>query len=169
MIRKDVSPWAVRGLYILALIMVISPLLELVATLWPLRPADLLWRYGALGLSAGYVANVALGLTLVMVMAYWRDHRTLLWSVGLASVLLSVLIVVAMTVFALDLGPIRALRTEELRGATLVAGVMQELKYLAGAMALACLGLGGMRMAGRSGSGAGGREAAPGLLRTGNR
>jgi predicted lysophospholipase L1 biosynthesis ABC-type transport system permease subunit len=161
---KEVSPWAVRGLYLLALIITVSPLFELVANLWPPRPLELLWRYGALGLSAGYMANVALGVALLMVMAYWQGHSKLLWIVGLASVVLSVLVLSAMTMFALDVGQVRALRVEEMQGATLVAGLMQEFKYLIGGLALACLGLGGMRMGG-SGLHGERHEGSPGVLR----
>ncbi len=140
--QKDVSPWAVSGLYLLALIIAVSPLLELMATVWPMRPGELLWRYGALGLFAGYMPNVALGLALVMVLAHWRRHTTILRVVGVTSVTLAVVILLVMGMFALDIGQVRALRADELRGATLVAGMLQEVKYLAGAVALACLGVG---------------------------
>ncbi len=168
MIPKDVSPWALRGLYLLALIITVSPLLDLAAVVWPLRPGELLWRYGALGLAAGHLLNLALGLALVMAVAYGQEHRRLLWLAGLASVVLSALILSAMAIFALDLVAVRALRAEELRGATLIAGLTQQFKFLISGMALASLGLGGLRMGAFRSVGAE-AEVSPGVLRPGNK
>jgi hypothetical protein len=165
---RDVSPWAVRGLYVLGLIITIAPLLELVQATWPFRPAELLWRYGALGLAAGYMPNVTLGLAILMAMTYVQEYPRLLWALGLSSLVLAALILAAMTMFALDFGTVGELRAEELRGATRVAGVLQEIKYLGGGVALAFLGLGALWMGRPSGARAAEREdRSPGALRSG--
>lgn len=144
--KPGVSPWAVRGLYFLALILAITPVTELVSTVWPPRPGDLVWRYGALGLAAAYMPNVTLGIALVLVMAYWRGHRFVMLAVGAASVLLAVGILPVMGLFALDMLQVRALRPPEQQSPVLIAGVIQEVKYLAVAIALLCLGIGGTKM-----------------------
>jgi hypothetical protein len=165
--QRGVSPWLVRALYLIALLMAISPLVEYVTTIWPLRPGDLVWRYGALGLGAGHLPNVTVGLAALLMIAYWRGHRAMFYAAGLASAAGAVLILPAMAMFALDALQFRALREEELRGAVLISGVLQELKYLVSALAMGCLGMGASQMGGSHFPRA--VEPSPGALRAGAR
>lgn len=165
--QRGVSPWLVRGLYLLALLMAISPLVEYVTTIWPMRPGDLVWRYGALGLGAGHLPNVTVGLAALLGIAYWRGHRAVFYAVALASAAGAVLILPAMAMFALDVLEFRALREEQLRGAVLISGVLQELKYLVTALAMGCMGIGAMQMAGSLFPPA--LQPSPGALRAGAR
>jgi hypothetical protein len=161
--KSDVSPWAVWGLYLVALIMAVTPLVELGAMVWPYRPGDLIWRYGALGLAAGHVPNVTVGFALLLALACWRGHARTLRAASFACLVVALLLLPAMAMFALDVGQVRALRPEELRGQVLVSALMQELKYLASGAAMACLGLGGLSTGVASSS----RKRAPGILRAG--
>lgn len=146
--QRGVSHWLVRGLYLLALLLAISPLVEYVTMIWPMRPGDLVWRYGALGLGAGHLPNVTVGLAALLGIAYWKGHRAMFYAAALVSAAGAVLILPAMATFALDVMQFRALREEELRGAVLISGVLQELKYFVTALAMGCLGIGALQMAG---------------------
>jgi hypothetical protein len=164
--QRDVSPWLVRGLYLLALILAVSPLVEYVSMVWPMRPGDLIWRYGALGIGAGHLPNMTVGLAALMAMSSWREHAVVFRGTAIVCLVAAALVLPVMATFALDVVQVRGLREEELRGAVLVSGALQELKYLATALALGCLGLGGMRMAGDVGAAV---RPSPGILRTGSR
>src|SRR5688572_1491582 len=83
------SPWVVWGLYLFAAVLVASPLIDLFSTAWPPRIADLSWRYGFLGLAAGYLHTPMLGVVLAMAVAYWQEHTGTLRALGIVSALVA--------------------------------------------------------------------------------
>jgi hypothetical protein len=150
--RTSVSPWAVAGLYLFAVTLVLYPVMDLATTVWPLRFADLGWRYGFLGLLAGYLHTPLLGLVLAMAVAYWQGHAGTLRAGGLVSLLGTVLLLIVMATFLLDVLAMREVRPEDARAGILVGGILQEVKYLGACLLLGCLGLGGVRTAQRIGA-----------------
>jgi len=161
----EISPWAIRGMVLLALLLAITPAVELLSTIWPLNPSDLIWRYGALGLAAAYLPNLALGVALVVVMAAWQKKPNLLRVAGWAGISLALLIVPAMAMFALDVVQVRALRPEDQQSALLVSGILQEIKYLASGLVLLSMGAGALGSRLRSGHQMG--AGVTGTLKTG--
>jgi hypothetical protein len=149
MSHSEVSPWVVRGLYLFALVLVASPLADLASTVWPMRPTDLPWRYGFLGLGAGYLHTPILGLTLAMMVAWWTDDPSVTRAVGIVMLASSLVLLIAMGMFMLDVLQMRGLREPEMRQAVLVGGLLQELKYGTGLLVLAALGFGSVRTAAR--------------------
>jgi hypothetical protein len=144
MTRFAPSPWAVAALYAFALVLVTSPLIDLLSTAWPPRFGDLSWRYGFFGLGAGYLHTPLIGLVLAAAVAYWREHRRVLRALGLASVAAAGVLVPVLALWPLDVREIAALRAEELRRGVAIGGVIQELKYLGACVVLGCLGIGAL-------------------------
>lgn len=147
MLRQDVSPWIVRGLYLFALVLVLSPLMDLTSTAWPMRPADLAWRYGFLGLAAGYLHTPLLGLVLALLVAWWTGGSAALRVLGVGMMAGALVLMLAMGMFMLDVLQMRGLREPELQQAVLVGGILQELKYGTACLVLAALGFGSVRSA----------------------
>ncbi len=76
--RPRVSRWAIRGLYFFTFIVIFWPGADLITNVWPLQPGNLQWRYGFMGLLAGFPHTPILGLALAMSLAYAMKHdRTL--------------------------------------------------------------------------------------------
>jgi Na+/melibiose symporter-like transporter len=144
---SDASPWTIRGLYLLALVLVASPASDLISTVWPLLPGDSAWRYGFLGLSAGYVLTPLLGVVLAAAVAHWSRDATALRVMAVVMLAGAAVLLVAMTVFALDVVQMRELRAEEVREGIVVGAVLQELKYGAAVLVLASLAIGALRSA----------------------
>lgn len=143
------SPWAVRALYLFALVLVVMPMLDLVTTVLPARPGEFSWRYGAFGLMAGYLHTPMLGLVLGLVVAYWVEHRWVLKLGGVVAGLGALFLGLVMVVFALDVLQMRGMRAEEVQSAVLAGGLLQEIKYLSAALVLAPLGYGAWQTAGK--------------------
>lgn len=163
--RTAVSPWVTWGLYIFAITLIVSPLTDLTTTVWPFRFGDMGWRYGLLGLTAGYLHTPLLGLVLGMAVAYWQGHTGALRIGGILSLVGVAVLLLAMPMFAMDVLGMRAVRPEDTRAGILVGGVLQEVKYAGACVVLVCLGFGGTQTARRLDS-SGSREAgAPGILR----
>ena len=167
MLRNDVSPWIVRGLYLFALVLVLSPVLDLVSTVWPLRPTDLAWRYGFLGLGAGYLHTPILGLVLALLVGWWTGSPGVLRVLGVVMMGGSLVLMLVMGMFILDVLQMRGLREPNVQQAVLVGGVLQEVKYGTACLVLAALGFGSLRSAsaraGARGS-AGDRARRPGIV-----
>ncbi len=163
--HSPVSPWAVRGLYLFALVLFASPLIDLVSTVWPLRASDLGWRYGFLGLAAGYLHTPILALVLAMGVAFWQGHAGTLRSLAILSTVAAIAFVPVMAMWTLDVVQMRGLRVEETQTGILVGGVIQEFKYLGACLVLACLGVGGVRTSKHLRASGPSRDDAPGILR----
>jgi len=163
MTRAHVSPWAVGALYLLAFVLVSSPLIDLFTTAWPLRFGDLAWRYGFLGLGAGYLHTPLMGLVLATLVAYWSDHPTTFRLLGASSLILAVALLPVLTIWPLDVQQISALREEELRRGVAIGGVIQEIKYLGACLVLGALGIGVLGTA-RANGGRSRASDAPGIV-----
>jgi hypothetical protein len=150
-------------LYAVAFVPVSSPLTDLMTTAWPPRFGDLAWRYGFLGLGAGYLNTPLMGLVLAMGVAYWRDHPTTFRLLGAVSLILAVALLPVLAIWPLDVQQIRALREAELRRGVAIAGVIQEIKYAGACLVLGALGIGVLGTA-RGNGGRGRASDAPGIV-----
>lgn len=160
----SVSPWVVAGLYVFAATLVLSPVSDLASTVWPPRFQDLGWRYGFLGLAAGYLQTPLLGLILAMAVAFWRDQgQVLRFSAGV-SLGAAIVLLAAMAMFFMDVFAMRQVRPEDARAGILVGGLLQELKYLGACLVLALLGMGGRRMGGRRAERSARASPGPGVI-----
>lgn len=138
---------AVAALYLFALVLAVSPLIDLFSTVWPLRFGELSWRYGFFGLSAGYLHTPLLGLVLATAVAYWREHATSLRVIGFGSLVLAGLLIPVIALWPLDFQQMGAMREPELRPGVMAGGIIQELKYMGACAVLALLGLGAIATA----------------------
>lgn len=161
----SLSAWAKAGLYAFAVVLVVSPVVDVGTTVFPFRPGDLSWRYGALGIVPGYIHTPLLGLAIAFCLAIWFRHaRTLRW-LSILTLLAAVAFVMAMGVFALDVVQMRGMRPPEEQGLVLAGGAIQEFKYGTATLVLALLGIGGWRTAARLlERDADEREAGPGIV-----
>lgn len=163
MTRSNLSPWAVWGLYLFAGVLIASPLIDLFSTAWPLRPADVSWRYGFLGLAAGYLHTPMLGAVLAMAVAYWQGHASALRALGIVGLAVAAVLLPVLALWPMDVLQMRALRPPEGRSGIVIGGAIQEIKYLGTCVVLGCLGLGsvGTSVDLRGAE----RKEAPGILR----
>lgn len=149
MTHSRVSPWAIGGLYVFAIALVTSPPIDLLTAVWPLRPRDVQWRSGFLGLGAAYLLTPLLGLVLAMAVAYSREHARTLKGLGLMSALAGAALIPVLVVFPLDVLQMRALSVPEAQSQILIGGVIQETKHFGAFVVLVCLGFGAVRTAGQ--------------------
>jgi len=149
MAHDDVSPWLARGLYLFGLAFMLTAAIDLFTTVWPLRPGEIAWRYGFLGLSAGYLQTPALGFVLIILTAVWQGRPGILRMAGVACLLTALVLIGVMGLFGLDVLQVRQLRAEEMRSTVLAGGVFQEVKFFVATFVFGLLGLGSMKTASR--------------------
>lgn len=134
------------------LILILWPIGDHLASVWPVQPGSVQWRYGAAGLLANFLHTPLLGLSILILVAWWTRSAALMRTAGVVSLAAGVLILGVMGVFAMDLQQIRQIRPPEARTVVLAGGIIAELKYLTTLVATVLLGIGGWVSAGMLGS-----------------
>lgn len=94
--------------YAVGSILVILPLLQVVLLIWPPRPSELTWRFGAAGVIGNALLLPLLGTALVIYAASLLEHRRFLRMVASSSLLLSLGLLALLTLFSLDAMQLRA-------------------------------------------------------------
>ena len=138
----DVSPWLIRGVYLFGIALILHAVIDLSTTVWPFRITEMTWRYGFLGLGAGYLQTPTLGLLLIAATALWNDDRGIARVVSLIFMAGSLVLIVAAGLFMLDVLQVRQLRPSEAATGVLYGGLFQGLKYVLAALIIAALGHG---------------------------
>ena len=103
---RDYSMLA-KPAYLLAGLLIVIPMMDLVTNILPARLGDPQWRYGSLGLFAGFSLTPLLGLLVLAGAAVALDHARMLWIAGIASMVIGVLLVLSLGLFVLDVLQIR--------------------------------------------------------------
>jgi hypothetical protein len=93
--------------YLVAGIMILFPILDLAANLWPFQPTRANWRYGTYGLMSGYLLTVVLGFALAVAIGAWARQRGLVRIIGALSALTGILLLAVTVVNVLDTLQIR--------------------------------------------------------------
>ena len=165
--RDELSPWVARGLYLFGLALMLHASIDLFSTVWPMRWTELAWRYGFLGLAAGYLQTPTLGLLFIAGTAIWQDDARVVRAVGVVFMVCAVILLGIIGVFGLDVLAMRDLRAPEARSGVLVGGVLQEVKYSVATVVFVLLGHGFSKTAKRMASAAARVTKKHGIVSTG--
>lgn len=152
--RTGISKWAVKGLYFFTFLLVFWPLADLVTNTWPLQPESLQWRYGFMGLMAGFLLTPILGLSLAMVLAYALRHRRTLRVLSAMALAGATVLFAVLIFFALDVVQVRSSVTPDRLPSFQAGSAIAELKHFTSFVALFLIGVGGWRTGTRSKPGA---------------
>lgn len=96
------------GMYPVAALLVIVPIVDLIGLGWPLRPAETAWRFGSLGLGFGAMTAQILGVALAMFTAASLSHRRVLRLISLVTLAVATVMIAGIARFLLDYGQLRA-------------------------------------------------------------
>lgn len=143
--QDDVSDWLPLGIHLFGIALMLTAAIDLMTTAWPLRPTEMAWRYGFLGLSAGYLQTPTLGLLLIAGTALWRRQPHVMRAAGIVSLVTAAALMVVMGMFGLDVLQIRELRSPDMRATVLAGGLFQEVKFFVAMLVFLMLGLGCLR------------------------
>ena len=149
--------------YLVAILLILLPLLDLVTNVWPVRPGTLEWRYGTLGLLSGFTLTPLLGMVLATASAALLDHRVVQRAIGIVNLLAAVAFAVVVVLFALDWLQMRAAVQAAQRQSMDVGALKALAKHVLVGLALGWLGIVGLR-ASRREPGAGRRRSATSLM-----
>lgn len=135
----------VPAIYAVGIIMILVALGDLSGTVWPMRPGDVGWRYGAMGISSNYLVTPIFGLLLLSSAAALASHRGFLRFLALLAIVISAAIAAAIALFALDTVQMRQGAEAGAKWVTGVSATIASVKFVCAATVLFILGLGGLR------------------------
>jgi hypothetical protein len=159
--RSD-TPFPAGPLYLVAILLIVTPLVDIMAQVWPLHLGAMGWRYSVTGLAANYVLTPVMGLAFACLIAATREHRRALGILAVVCAAGALLLLIASVDFTLDAMQVQytATRTPEELSNFQVGAAKAILKHLTSAAALAWLALASLACW-RAGASAGGRRRSP--------
>lgn len=132
--------------YLGALLIIVLPLLDFVATVLPLSPGAVSWRFGAAGLLSRSVMIPTAGLVAILGTAALLEHVRVQRVAMVLGFVGSALLLFAIGLFALDVFQLRQQVRPQAVAAYKASSVVAAFKLLACAVVLAAVGVSGLRM-----------------------
>jgi hypothetical protein len=99
---RDQFRYVAWALYPVAFLLVAGPSLDLAASIWPLSPTTVVWRFAATGLLSKALLVPILGSLAAMVAALVLEHRQILRVVAYSTAGLAILMIGTIPLFVLD-------------------------------------------------------------------
>jgi hypothetical protein len=144
----------VWALYAVALVLLVSPLVDLVGAVWPPRMGEVSWRFGAFGLTTSALVSPILGFAMLKVAGVLLDHRGVVRTVAVIDLILMLVLLGGLAFFALDFVQLRATLAASSLGQYDMAGFKAAVNGLLELIVLGWMGVAGLRAAGGPGKGA---------------
>ena len=135
-----------RAVYLVAILLVVGPLLDLTASTWPMSPGSVAWRFAATGLLSKALLVPLLGSLAVVVGALLLEHRRLLRMVSYANAGIAILLIGTIILFMLDTVQLRSAVAPEAVLAYDVAVVTALVNLVLTGAALGGLGISGLKV-----------------------
>ena len=116
--------------YLFLGIATVLPLLDLLISVYPLRPATVVWRFGAVGLLSSAIGAPLLVLFFVFALAVFAGDRKIITTVGIVSVIIALMLIAGSGSFALDALQMKRRVQEAAQQKFMMASVQALLKLL---------------------------------------
>lgn len=152
------------GLYPVALLLILSPLIDLATAVWPIRPSEVSWRFGTFGLITGALVTPIIGLVLLQVAAALLGHLITLRVVSVLQLLLALFLVVGTALFVLDAVQLRGTVVEAAKVTYDLAAMKALVTALLELVVLGWIGVGGLSAASAESKRIGSRDPAASLV-----
>jgi hypothetical protein len=126
--------------YCVAVLLVVTPLVDLVANVWPPRLSAVEWRFGTFGLLSGFLLTPLLGMVLATAAAALLEHRGAQRVFALLDLTGAALLMIVVVMLSLDWLQMRASIDPATRPAIDIGSVKSIGKHFGVTIALAWLG-----------------------------
>jgi hypothetical protein len=92
----------ITAAYLVAVLLILVPLIEVMLSVWPLRFGQTAWRFGPLGLLSQAATTPMVGAVLLFAIAFALNHRRTLMTSAVIAGIIALVMVVSIPLFALD-------------------------------------------------------------------
>lgn len=142
---RDQFRYVARALYLVAFLLVVGPSLDLAASIWPLSPTTVVWRFAVTGLLSKALLLPILGSLAAMVAALVLEHRRILRVVAYSNAGLAILVIGTIPLFLLDAVQVRSGIAAEATLAYDAAALRALVNLMLAGVALGGLGISGFK------------------------
>ncbi|HET8656861.1 MAG TPA: hypothetical protein VFL93_15160 [Longimicrobiaceae bacterium] len=140
-----------RSVYYLALLLILTPLLDLFSNAWPIQAGTMMWRFGFLGLLGNNLLTPFLGLVLAAVAAATLEQPRVLKTVAVVNFILCVVVIAAIVLFALDALQLHKNVNPQVLERFETGSAIAMVKYVLALIGFAILGRSALKAAGKRG------------------
>lgn len=136
----------IAPLYLLAFLLVATPLMDFVTSILPLRVGDIEWRFASVGLLSGFLLTPLLGIALAVGVAHLGGHLRFQRLLAILNIVVAVVCVALQVFFVLDIFQLRAAVQAEAADAFQSAALKAVIKHVSFFLTLGYLGWRGLRI-----------------------
>jgi chromate transport protein ChrA len=136
----------VAPLYLVAILLVATPIMDFATSIIPLRPSDIEWRFASVGLLSGFLLTPLLGIALAMGVAQLAEHQRFQRVLAIVNLVATVLFAALLLFFLLDIFQLKSAVQPEAADAFGSAATKAVIKHCSFIVALGVLGWSGFRM-----------------------
>jgi hypothetical protein len=132
-------------LYFIALLLIVTPLIDLALNIAPFRFGEIRWRYGTAGLLSGFLLTPLLGAVVATAAAMMLGQARMVRVIALVNLAAAVLLLGVAGLFVLDALQLRGFTPPDELGIFDISVLKAGAKHLSTAIALLWLGAAGLR------------------------
>lgn len=144
MITNPLRPF-VPAIYAVGIVMLLVAIGDYSGQLWPFRPTEVGWRYGAVGIFSNFLVTPVFALLLIGAAAAVGGHRIMLRILGVIGIGFTAALLVSIALFSLDALQVRQQAEPGAKWLTTISASMAAAKLLMAAAVSFILGLGTLK------------------------
>lgn len=141
--RSEIIETLAGPLYLIAFLLIATPVLDFVSGVLPLRIDNIEWRFATVGLLSGFLLTPVLGIVLAILVAASSGHDLMQRIAGFLVIAVAVVFAIVLVFFLLDIVQLRSAVQEEARSQFEGAAWKAVAKHL---LFIVVMGWLGMRM-----------------------
>jgi hypothetical protein len=132
--------------YLVALLLICTPALDFFSGIQPITLNNIQWRFGAVGLMAGFLLTPLLGIVVAMGVAAYADHGVFQRILAILNITIAMMCLVLLIFFTLDILQLNNQVDAEAVGQFRSAAWKALAKHLGFIIVMGWLGLAGMKI-----------------------
>jgi hypothetical protein len=132
--------------YFIAFLLVVTPTMDFVTSILPLRWDSIEWRFATVGLLSGFLLTPLLGLIIATTVAHLAKHLRFQRILAIVNVVITVSFAALFVLFMLDVFQLKSVVQEEAVEAFNSAATKAAIKHVAFIIALGWLSYAGFRI-----------------------
>jgi hypothetical protein len=135
-----------RPIYLIALLLVLTPVADFLTNVWPIQPGEMRWRFGSTAVLAGFLFTPIIGALFAAVLAMFMEQKVLLRTIGVLCVATAAVLVLMTAVFAFDTLQLKRGVPPDNMGQFKMAAIRGAVKLLSAIVATSWLGMGCIKL-----------------------
>ena len=135
-----------KPIYLIALMLVLTPLADFIGSVWPLQFGEMRWRFASFALLAGFLFTPLIGSLIAAMLAAVMEERMVLRVIGVLNVVAAAGLFLLLATFAFDALQLRRAVPPDLQGQFRASAIRGCLKLISAIVTSGWLGLAAVKL-----------------------